>query len=403
MAHHMAVREAREMLREAVCAGELGRIAQALAVPDMYVDELCRNDDGEEWTALGWATTCGNLDAFRMLLAAGANAGWVGEDKSVVGIAVGTPNAALIREAVAAREAVAPHLPPLHVAACADDDGSAVAAVLAGAASAEERAALVNAVASAEDRGGSALHMAAACGNAGAVAALAAAGGDLEAADSEERIPLMMAIVAGHAGGVRALLAAGASANGERRRGARPLCVASENGHVEVVRALLDAGARADTDMQYVSAGGWRPITSACWWGFTDVVHTLLAAGAAANRLIQEEHSPLHVAACRGHVSLVESLLRAGAEVDVRDGPTHFPDTSSTPLWLAAHHGRVSTMAVLLAAGADPTAESQAGVSVSDAIPRYWEPAAERNEIKRLLAVAITWRRRRAAVVAVWM
>jgi ankyrin repeat protein len=362
----MSVAAAQEALLCGAQADDVARIALALAVPDMHVDELCRNDDGPEWTALVWAACNGNLAAFRMLLAAGADPAVVFNGWSVVGFAVGTTNAALIREAVAAREAVTPRLPPLHVAACADDDGSAVAAVLAGVASAEEQATLVNAVASAEDRGGSALHMAAATGNAGAVAALAKAGGDLEAADSEERTPLMTAVRPGHADAVRALLAAGASADGERRRGARPLCVASENGHVEVVRALL-------------------------------------AAGAAANRLIQEEHSPLHIAACRGHALLVESLLRAGAEVDVRDGPTHFPDTSSTPLWLAAHHGRVNTVAVLLAAGADPTAESQAGVSVSDAIPRYMEPAAERNEIKRVLAVAITWRRRRAAVVAVWV
>lgn len=65
--------------------------------------------------------------------------------------------------------------------------------------------------------------------------------------------------------------------------------------------------------------------------------------------------TPLHLAARGGHISLVESLLLAGADVNVAD------EESVTPLHLACSMGRLSTVTHLLLAGADKEARCQWG------------------------------------------
>ena len=57
--------------------------------------------------------------------------------------------------------------------------------------------------------------------------------------------------------------------------------------------------------------------------------------------------TPLHKAAVQGHASVVESLLRAGANANApaADG--------STPLHMAAHKGHSAALAALIASGGD--------------------------------------------------
>lgn len=58
--------------------------------------------------------------------------------------------------------------------------------------------------------------------------------------------------------------------------------------------------------------------------------------------------TPLHVAAARGNLILVQSLLKQGHPVKVEDS------AGWLPLHEAANHGHVDIVEALLQAGADP-------------------------------------------------
>lgn len=69
--------------------------------------------------------------------------------------------------------------------------------------------------------------------------------------------------------------------------------------------------------------------------------------------------SPLHFAAQACSVGITEVLLKAGAEVDIRD------TFGNTPLWRATFESRGigSVIAALRQACADPFAETYSGIS----------------------------------------
>lgn len=67
--------------------------------------------------------------------------------------------------------------------------------------------------------------------------------------------------------------------------------------------------------------------------------------------------TPLHHAACAGHVEIIEMLLEAGAEVDA---PAL---NGGTPLMRAIQSSRPSCVEVLIKAGADVNAVNKTGVS----------------------------------------
>jgi len=263
-------------LREAAEKGDVAEIEAALR-GGAAVNAVGHADSTDDvFTPLLWAAQGGHVAAFRALLAAGADPTAVCDGKSVVRLAIFGGNVQLIREAVAAREAVATSLPPLHVAATADDDGAAVRAVLDAATDVAARLALVTATCSEADRGGTALHIAAACGHMGAVRALLAARADVHGKDVVDSRTLHIASWNGHADAIKALLAGGADVNQATEDGATPLHAASEKGHVEAVKALLAGGAAVNAADKYV----WTPLHWASAHGHLDAVRALLDAGA---------------------------------------------------------------------------------------------------------------------------
>jgi len=342
----------------------------------------------------------GCLAAFRALLAAGADAAALHEGQSVVALAMMGGNAAVIREAVAVAEAAAPLLSPLHLAACAEDGGEAVAAALSGAATAEERGGLVAATAPERHGGGTALHFASACGNVGAVMALLAAGSAVvvHTVATDGATPLMVAAAGGHVEVVKRLRAAGARVRKDPRWESL-LCKAMRHGSSAKMDALVAAGAADVTSTDAgtsvlrdaVEAGKAAPVKWLLDAGFKiyledkdselstplmtavdqrnlEIVTLLLAAGCRVNaherwtkyfstwsdRLLgpyanfDAGSSPLRIAAEIGHVAIVEVLLAAGADVNEVD--VH---RLATPLRIAVEKGHAGVVRALLAAGAD--------------------------------------------------
>ena len=75
-----------------------------------------------------------------------------------------------------------------------------------------------------------------------------------------------------------------------------------------------------------------------------DAVKKLIKAGADLN--VGELHSPLYLAANKGHISCVKELIQAGADLNTVDGK------GNTPLVVAAQSFYYDCISTLLKAGA---------------------------------------------------
>ncbi|MBE0612829.1 MAG: ankyrin repeat domain-containing protein [Burkholderiales bacterium] len=131
---------------------------------------------------------------------------------------------------------------------------------------------------------------------------------------------LFDAVVAGDVDRARKLLAAGADCNQRNADGATALMLAAHAGNLELVNALIAAGA----DVNATDERGWGPLTKAVYnadldRGFADIVQILIDAGADLEAPIGFGVRPLMLAAGYGETAVVESLLKAGADVLARN------------------------------------------------------------------------------------
>lgn len=92
--------------------------------------------------------------------------------------------------------------------------------------------------------------------------------------------------------------------------------------------------------------------------------------------------TPLHHAACAGHVEIVELLLEAGAAVDA------LALNEATPLMRAIQSSRPSCVDVLLKAGADVNVVNKTGLTIN--LENNGEGIIEFNLIHRLNRVGVT-------------
>ncbi len=90
----------------------------------------------------------------------------------------------------------------------------------------------------------------------------------------------------------------------------------------------------------------------------------LIENGADVDRTDGDGSTPLHIAAGRGHIAVVDFLVGNGADPDAEN------DRGSTPLQAAAEEGEVGVMEALIAGGATvPTIEP---VSPLDPTAHFW-------------------------------
>lgn len=131
---------------------------------------------------------------------------------------------------------------------------------------------------------------------------------------------LLDAVGAGDVDRARRLLAAGADCNARNADGATALMLAAHAGRLDLVNALLAAGA----DVNATDGRGWGALMKAAHnaeldRGFADVAQALIDAGANVEAPIGFGIRPLMLAAGYGETAVVETLLRAGADVLARN------------------------------------------------------------------------------------
>lgn len=125
---------------------------------------------------------------------------------------------------------------------------------------------------------------------------------------------------------------------------------AVEQNHVDRVRALLKQGANSNAQGAHSKA-----LHSAAYGGYTTIVELLLRYGAEPNEPDQTGLYPLHVAASEGQTAVCNRLIKAGASKEQRN------TSGGTALHLAAAGNYAATCNALLKAGCNLEACSSDG------------------------------------------
>jgi ankyrin repeat protein len=204
----------------------------------------------------------------------------------------------------------------------------------------------------------------------------------VNSADADGTQALHWAIRANETEIAELLLRSGADAKAADRLGVTPLFLAAMNGNGAIMRKLLVAGANANQ----IEKTGETVLMVAIRTGDADAVRALLEHGANPNTAEpQLQLTPLMVAAEAGHTKIVASLIKSGADIQVRTrtGATParrlpcvaesgcgshgvgivrggWPEKgirapipgSMTPLMYASREGHIETARLLLDAGA---------------------------------------------------
>ena len=162
---------------------------------------------------------------------------------------------------------------------------------------------------------------------------------------------------------VKRLLKAGANPNAVNDYSATPMSEAAELGNAEIIEALLKAGA----DVESPNAGGQTALMTVARTNHVDAARVLLKHGAKVNaRENWRGQTALMWAAAQGQPEMVELLIKHGADVNARSKieqwerkvtaeprPQNRPVGGFTPLLLAAREGCVKCAEALVKAKAD--------------------------------------------------
>jgi len=260
------------------------------------------------------------------------------------------------------------------------------------------------------------LHGASHNGLSGIVALLLKLGADVDAQDNDAMTPLLLASQQPCPFGdasqteitetAQLLLEHGASVHVRDKNGQMPLHRASHHGLSGIVALLLKLGADVDSQDNDAMTPLLLVSQQPCHFGdasqteITKTAQLLLEHGASVHVRNKHGQMPLHGASRHGFSSIVELLLKLGADVDAQDNnamtplllvsqqPCHFGDASQTeitktaqlllehgasvhvrnkngqmPLHGASNHGHPGIVAVLLKFGADVDAQDNSSIT----------------------------------------
>jgi ankyrin repeat protein len=153
---------------------------------------------------------------------------------------------------------------------------------------------------------------------------------------------------------VSALLARGIDPNTLGPEGLTGLFMAARAGHAKVALVLLEA---PDTDVECRNTADESPLMLAALRGDLAMARALIARDADVNKT---GWAPLHYAASRGQIPMIDLLLEHHAYIDA-ESPNR-----TTPLMMAAGYSSVQAARILLRAGADATVKNAEGLTALD-------------------------------------
>lgn len=168
--------------------------------------------------------------------------------------------------------------------------------------------------------GSTALHIAASQGDMSVVSDLLIAGVNPNCQDNSAETPLYLAVCEGHLESVKLLLLNGAEPNLPEAKGKRPLYIALTNDLPEIAELLLVAmnliddckGPEAATILN-------EALLVSAIVGATTLSQELISRGANLQAETIAKRTPLHLAAYKGHASLVSTFLKYPIDVRARD------------------------------------------------------------------------------------
>lgn len=174
---------------------------------------------------------------------------------------------------------------------------------------------------------------------------------------------------------IRVLLQRGFDPNTRDAKGQVGLLLALQAGSLKAFDALL--GAR-DLQVEARSLQDESPLMMAALRGHVEAVRTLIARDADVNKT---GWTPLHYAASGTQPQqalIIALLLENHAYIDAAS------PNGTTPLMMAAHYGTSEAVQLLLREGADPSLKNQLGLRAADFALR-----ANRKDMAELIAAAV--------------
>ena len=135
----------------------------------------------------------------------------------------------------------------------------------------------------------------------------------------DEKGTLIFALKKGHSEIVEVLLKHGADANSKTKHGDSVLNIASDFGNVAIVRKLLENG--ANVNLVY-ELSGYSPLHSASEKGHIEVIDELLKYNPLLDAKDRQKRTPLYLALTHGflgHINVVKKLVKNGANLNFKN------------------------------------------------------------------------------------
>ena len=173
-------------------------------------------------------------------------------------------------------------------------------------------------------------------------------------------------------GVIRQLLTRGFDVNTVDPKGQHGLHLAIQEPSPKAAQTLLDW---PKTNVNALNANDESPLMLAAIKGQTEMVAALIKRDADVNKT---GWTPLHYAASKGHLAIMNLLLENHAYIDAES------PNGTTPLMMAAQYGTGPAVQLLLEAGADPLLKNQQGLTAIDFARRV-----SRTESMDLIATAV--------------
>ncbi len=158
------------------------------------------------------------------------------------------------------------------------------------------------------------------------------------------------------------LLQQGVDINKANNEGRNPLLIAAEGGNAALVQFLLSKNARLDMALNSPDRRGYTELMAAAFYNHPSLIDPLLKAGANINARDRQGFSPLTFAVKGGNPAIVEALLNQPNNT-TRDTKS---DAGLTPLMYATLENNESIVKVLLSHQADKSIANNEGKTAAD-------------------------------------